>query len=366
MVKSEADARLGVVTKAIEKEFGHVINWLGEAAERDAEFISTGCIGLDYALNNSGLERGLIVEIYGPESVGKSFLAYSIIMEACRKGHKCAIVDAENSLSPDLLINIGLPKDQVLLVEGAPTGEANFSIAQNLMETGEFAVVVIDSVAALVPEARTEADYDQQTIGLHARLISSSIQKIMPVARKTNTLLIFVNQLRNKIGTYGNPETTTGGNALGYYTAYRIDVRGGHSKKDKLVDASTGEIYGHTTHFKVTKNKRGVPYKSADVDLIYGMGYDTNGEIVDKGLDVGVIERSGAWFLYGEHKWQGRDKAKLALMADEKLRVELETKIRTVLVGGVILPPKETTEEEIADDKPVSQKRKTNINQGAA
>jgi recombination protein RecA len=355
---------LKVVQNAIEKEYGPLIKWLGEAADATPEVISTGCIGLDQAVGRGGLERGLIAEFFGPEASGKSFLAYSVIKQACVSGHKCAIIDAEHTIDPRLLEKIGLPRDKVLVVDGAPTGEQNLSIAQKLMETGEFAVVLIDSVAALLPDARADADFDQQFMGLHARLMSAGLQKLAPVVKKTNTLLIFVNQIRFKIGAYGNPETTTGGNALLFYAGYRIHVSGGKSKSSRLADKGTGEIYGHRTHFMVEKNKRSAPFRTAEVDLIYGMGYDTIGEIVDIGIDVGLIEQGGAWLTYKDHKWQGKDKAKLSLQGDTTLRNDLENQIRSIISGGAFqIAPVEIPEEleEVVDnDKPARKKRVAN------
>ena len=279
-------------------------------------------------------------------------------------GHKCAIIDAENSMDASLLIKVGLDPYLVLLVAGAPTGEANLDIAQKLMETGDFAVVLIDSVAALIPDARVEAEFTQQDMGIHARLMSKGIQKLSPVAKRSNTLLVFVNQIRFKIGGYGNPETTTGGNALLFYASYRIHVSGGKAKKSRLLDEGTGEIYGHRTRFFTEKNKRSAPYRSAEVDLIYGVGYDTVGEIVDLSVDMGIIEKAGAWFNYGEHKWQGRNKAKLALMSDEALKTELENKIRGTITGEVVQKtPKEISESkdgETTDAKPTRKKRTAN------
>jgi recombination protein RecA len=358
---TESNQRIGVTTKAIEKEYGHVIKWLGDAAVEKREHLASGCLGLDNAVGRGGFERGLILEVFGHEGAGKSFLGYSVMLEACKKGHKCAIVDAENSLDPSLLIQIGLPAKQIMVVDGAPTGEANLSIAQSLMETGEFAVVMIDSVAALVPEARMEADFDQASIGQHARLLSAGIQKILPIVKRTNTLLIFVNQIRNKIGSYGNPETTTGGKALPFYAAYRVEVRGGQSKASKLTDGA-GEVYGHRTTFKVVKNKRAAPWRQAEVDLIYGLGYDTDGELLDLGVDMGLIEKGGAWLTYGEHKWQGRDKAKMALQKDIAMKDSLEEQLRLIITGEVIDTPVETQSEtvvdgETVDDKPPSKKR---------
>lgn len=355
--KKENEARLGVVTKSIEKEYGHVIKWLGDAASVKREIIPTGCIGLDNAIGKGGFERGLTAEFFGVGGAGKSFLGYSIIKQATLQGHKCAIIDAENSLDPNLLINVGLPRDMVLVVDGAPTGEANLQIADNLMSTGDFAVVMIDSVAALIPESRVENDYDQQTMGLHARLMSAGLQKIVPVAKKTNTLLIFINQIRNKIGSYGNPQTTTGGEALGFYASYRIEVMGSpQSKSRRLQDEGTGEVYGHRTTFRIVKNKRNSPYREAEVDLIYGIGYDNVGEIIDLGADMGIIEKGGAWLNYKEHKWQGRDAAKLALMGDTSLRDTIEKHIRSVISGEVVEAPV-APKEDVPDDKPVSKKR---------
>jgi recombination protein RecA len=356
--RKESEARLNVATKSIEKEYGHVVKWLGEAAEEKREVISTGCLGLDNAIGKGGLERGLIAEFFGRSGAGKSFLGYSVVKQACLRGYKCAIIDAENSLDPRLLISVGLPADQVLVVEGAPTGEANLSIADNLMQTGDFAVVMVDSVAALIP--RVENNYDQQTIGLHARLMSAGIQKIMPVAKKTGTLLIFINQIRNKIGAYGNPETTTGGEALGFYSAYRVEVIGSpQNKSRRLQDEGTGEVFGHRTTFRVVKNKRNAPYREAEVDLIYGMGYDIIGETIDLGVDIGLIEKVGAWMSYKENKWQGRDKAKLSLMSNPALQSELEVAIRSIISGE--LPASSSTDSERPDDKPVSKKRARDV-----
>jgi len=363
--KTTETGSLKVVQNAIEKEYGPLIKWLGDAADHKPEIISTGCIGLDHALGSAGgLERGLIAEFFGPEASGKSFLAYSVVKEACKLGHKCAIIDAEHSIDAKLLINVGLDPNKVLVVDGAPTGEANLDIAQKLMETREFAVVLIDSVAALLPDARAEADYNQQFMGLHARLMSSGLQKLSSVVRATNTLLIFVNQIRFKIGSYGNPETTTGGNALLFYASYRIHVSGGKSKKSRLLDEGTGEIYGHRTKFFTEKNKRSAPYRSAEVDLIYGIGYDTVGEIIDLAVDMGIIEKGGAWFNYMENKWQGRNKAKLALLADVSLRTEIEAKLRSTITGEVVpKTPKEILENkegENTDAKLASKKRTAN------
>ncbi len=356
---------LKVVKNAIEKEYGPLIKWLGEAADYDPDIISTGCIGLDNALGTAGgLERGLIAEFFGPEASGKSFLAYSVVKEAGKLGHKCAIVDAEHSIDPKLLRNVGLDVDKVLIVDGAPTGEGNFDIAQKLMETREFAVVLIDSVAALLPDARAEADLTQQFMGLHARLMSAGLQKLASVVRATNTLLIFVNQIRFKIGAYGDPEITTGGNALPFYASYRIRVSGGKSKKSRLLDEGTGEVYGHRTKFYTQKNKRSAPYRSAEVDLIYGIGYDTVGEIIDLAVDMGVIEKGGAWFNYKDNKWQGRNRAKLALMADEALKTEIESKLREIITGEVVPEDlKENSEgkdEEKIDAKSTRKKRTAN------
>lgn len=360
-VKTDSEVRLNVATKAIEKEYGHVVKWLGEAAEVKREVISTGCLGLDNALGNGGLERGLIAEFFGRSGGGKSFLGYSVIKNACDLGYKCAVVDAENSLDPALLLKIGLPCDKVLVVEGAPTGEANLSIADNLMQTGDFAVVMIDSVAALIPEARVENNYDQQSIGLHARLMSAGIQKILPIAKRTNTLLLFINQIRNKVGGYGNPETTTGGEALPFYASYRIEVIGSpQNKSRRLQDEGTGEVYGHRTTFRVVKNRRAAPYREAEVDLIYGIGYDTVGELLDLGVDLGLIDKSGAWLEYKGNRWQGRDRAKLTLMGSTEIQKALEADVRATIRGDVLHVPEEVTpdiEEVPANEKPVSKKR---------
>ncbi len=378
MKKSEGASGLGVTTRSIIKEHGDVIKWLSEAAEIKRETVSTGCMGLDVAIGNGGLERGLIAEFFGRSGAGKSFLSYSVIKNACESGYKCVIIDAENSLDPKLLINVGIPGDQVQVVDGAATGEANLEIADALMRTGEFAVVVIDSVAALIPRSRTEDDYDQQTMGLHARLMSAGIQKIMPVAKRTNTLLIFINQIRNKIGSYGNPETTTGGEALPFYASYRIEVIGSPQQKSRrLCDEGTGEVYGHRTTFRVVKNRRAAPYREAEVDLIYGLGYDTVGELVDTALDVGILDRAGAWYSYGDLKWQGKDSVKLALQADLKLQEAWERQVRAVTTGETLPEPATDSAEssknkpaaengDSVNDKPARKKRTRKPVQGAA
>jgi recombination protein RecA len=229
-------------------------------------------------------------------------------------------------------------------------------------------------VAALLPDARADADFDQQFMGLHARLMSAGLQKLVPIVKKTNTLLIFVNQIRYKIGSYGNPETTTGGNALLFYAGYRVHVSGGKSKSSRLIDKGTGEVYGHRTNFRVEKNKRSAPFRSAEVDLIYGMGYDTIGEVVDIAIDVGLIEQGGAWFNYKDNKWQGKEKVKLAIQGDPELRQELERQIRAIVSGEAFdtpveapAPPEGPQNDEIAEngeiknDKPARKKRAANV-----
>jgi len=354
MTKDEGTARLSVATKAIEKEYGHVVKWLGEAAAEERETIPTGCLGLDNAIGNGGLERGLVAEFFGRTGGGKSFLSYSVIKSACSRGYKCAIVDAESSVDTRLLVKLGLPEDRVIVATGATTGEANLEISDTLMKTGEFAVVVIDSVAALVPKARMEDDYDQQTMGLHARLMSAGLQKILPVAKGTNTLLIFINQIRNKIGSYGNPQTTTGGEALPFYASYRIEVIGSPaSKSRRLVLDGTGEVYGHKTTFRVVKNRRAAPYREAEVDLIYGLGYDSDGEILDLGVDVGIVDKGGSWLTFGEHKWQGREKAKLALQKDPKLQASLTRQVKAIIAGELLeipAPPEGPENDIISED----------------
>lgn len=355
MSTKDSDARLSVAAKAIEKQYGDVVKWLGDAAAFQREVISTGCLGLDNAIGNGGFERGLVAELFGRTGGGKSFLGYSVLKQACAMGYKGLIIDAEHSLDPKLLLKVGLPKDQVLVVDGAPTGEANLSIADNFMSTGEFAVVMVDSVAALLPEYRAEHDYDQGTVGLHARLMSAGLQKITPVAKKTNTLLIFINQIRNKVGQHGNPETTTGGEALPFYASYRVEVIGSPTAKSRrLTDEVTGQVYGHKTSFRVVKNKRSAPYREAEVDLIYGSGYDTLGELVDLGIDLGLMTKSGAWIYYGDLKWQGKDRVKLELDSNAPLQKELHDKVRRVISGEAL------EDVGVPNDQPSRKERKRN------
>ncbi len=321
----DKDKALDAALSQIEKAFGKgSIMRLGQDnAHVDIEAISTGSLGLDMALGIGGLPRGRIVEIYGPESSGKTTLALSVIAQAQKKGGTCAFIDAEHALDPSYAKKIGVDIEN-LLISQPDAGEQALEIADTLVRSGAIDVLVVDSVAALVPKAELEGEMGDSHMGLQARLMSQALRKLTSTISRSNTLVIFINQIRMKIGVmFGNPETTTGGNALKFYASVRIDIRSIGKIKDKE------DVIGSQTRVKIVKNKVAPPFKVIDFDIMYGEGISKTGEIIDLGVKANIIEKSGAWFAYnGEKLGQGRENAKLFLRDHPDIALEIENKIK--------------------------------------
>ncbi len=321
----DKDKALDAAMSQIEKAFGKgSIMRLGQDnAHVDIEGISTGSLGLDMALGIGGLPRGRIVEIYGPESSGKTTLALSVIAQAQKNGGTCAFIDAEHALDPSYAKKIGVDIEN-LLISQPDAGEQALEITDTLVRSGAIDVLVVDSVAALVPKAELEGEMGDSHMGLQARLMSQALRKLTSTIARSNTLVIFINQIRMKIGVmFGNPETTTGGNALKFYASVRIDIRSIGKIKDKE------DIIGSQTRVKIVKNKVAPPFKVVDFDIMYGEGISKTGELIDLGVKANVIEKSGAWFAYnGDKLGQGRENAKLFLKEHPEIALEIENKIK--------------------------------------
>jgi recombination protein RecA len=311
----------------IDKDFGKgSVQFLGAKPEIISEAVSTGSIGLDIALGIGGLPQGRIVEIYGPESSGKTTLAISTIIESQKRGGTCAVIDAEHAFDTDYARKLGVNIDD-LLISQPDNGEQALEIADRLIGTGSISVIVIDSVAALVPKAELEGEMGDSKMGLQARLMSQSCRKMVATISKTNTICIFINQLRDKIGiTWGSPETTTGGNALKFYASVRLDTR-------KIAQIKDGEnILGNRVKVKVVKNKVAPPARIAEFDLIFGEGINKAGELVDIGVEMGIIEKSGSWFSYEKANiGQGRDAICDLLRSNQSFADEIATKIKAAI-----------------------------------
>jgi recombination protein RecA len=308
----------------IERAFGKgSLMRLGDRPKHEFEIVSTGSLGLDVALGIGGLPKGRIVEVYGPESSGKTTLALHTIAEAQKKGGTCAFVDAEHALDPSYAKKLGVDVDN-LLISQPDAGEQALEIADTLVRSGAVDVVVVDSVAALVPRAELEGEMGDSHVGLHARLMSQALRKLTGSVAKSNTLLIFLNQIRLKIGVvYGNPETTTGGNALKFYASVRLDIRRTGPIKDK------DEVTGNTTKVKVVKNKVSPPFRVAEFDIMYGEGISKVGELIELGVKAGLVEKSGAWFSYESQRiGQGKENAKQFLRDHPEIAREIEEKLR--------------------------------------
>ncbi len=348
----------------IEKQFGKgAIMRLGENAAMNVDHIKTGSIALDRALGIGGVPRGRIVEIYGPESSGKTTVALHIVAESQKKGGTAAFIDVEHALDPVYAANLGVDIDS-LLVSQPDTGEQALEITEALVRSGAIDVVIIDSVAALVPKAEIEGEMGDNHVGLHARLMSQSLRKLAGAISKSNCVAVFINQLRDKIGVfYGSSETTTGGRALKFYASVRIDIR-----KVETLKAG-GEMIGSRTKAKIIKNKVAPPFREAEFDIMYGKGISKEGELVDMGVAAGIIVRSGAWFSYGDMKLgQGRDNTKQLLCENKALADEIEAKI-TAHFEGENKKGEEIKEDEIPGIMPVQaevaeepkRRRKVNI-----
>jgi recombination protein RecA len=318
---------LKLTIEKIDKDFGKgSVMMMNEKGDKTMEIISSGSIGLDIALGIGGFPKGRIVEIYGPEASGKTTLAIHAIAEAQKKGGICAIIDAEHAFDSTYAQRLGVDIDN-LLISQPDYGEQGLEIADRLILSGAVDVVVIDSVAALVPKGELEGEMGDSKMGLQARLMSQALRKLTATINKTNTVCIFINQLREKIGVmFGNPETTTGGNALKFYASVRLDIRRTAQIKDG------DEAVGNRVKVKVVKNKVAPPFRSAEFDIIFGEGISKVGEIVDMGVELGVIQKSGSWFSYSGNKLgQGRDAVKQLLTDNPGLGTELEAKIRAKL-----------------------------------
>ncbi|NLK96263.1 MAG: recombinase RecA [Clostridiales bacterium] len=308
----------------IEKQFGKgSVMKLGENSHLTVDSISTGCLDLDIALGIGGVPKGRIVEIYGPESSGKTTVALHIAAEAQKNGGAVAFIDAEHALDPSYARKIGVDTEN-LIVSQPDTGEQGLEIAEALVRSGAIDVLVVDSVAALVPRAEIEGEMGDSHVGLQARLMSQALRKLAGTINKTNCVAIFINQLREKVGVmFGNPETTTGGRALKFYASVRLDVR----RIDSIKNADS--IIGNRTRVKVTKNKVAPPFKQAEFDIMYNEGISRTGNIVDVGVKEGIVQKSGAWFSYGDTRLgQGRENAKIYLNDNPEVALEIENKIR--------------------------------------
>jgi recombination protein RecA len=320
----ERDKALDMALSQIEKQFGKgSIMRMGENTRMGVEVIPTGAMALDLALGVGGLPRGRVVEIYGPESSGKSTLAMHVVAEAQRNGGICAYIDAEHAMDPLYASNIGVNIDD-LLISQPDTGEQALEIADMLIRSGALDVLVIDSVAALTPRAEIEGEMGDSHVGLQARLMSQALRKITATLSRSNTICVFINQLREKIGVmFGSPETTPGGRALKFYSSVRLDIRRIESIKDGV------EVVGNRTRVKVVKNKVAPPFRQAEFDIMYGRGISREGSLLDIAVDLGIAKKSGAWYTYeGEQLGQGRENAKQFLTDNPELMVEFNDRIR--------------------------------------
>lgn len=322
--KNTSDKDLEQVLASIEKEFGKgSIMKLGENPHMKVDVVSSGCLSLDIALGVGGFPKGRIIEIYGPESSGKTTFALQAIASVQRNGGRAAFIDAEHALDPVYAEKLGVNINELLLSQ-PDTGEQALEICDALVKSGAISIVVIDSVAALVPQAEIDGEMGDSHVGLQARLMSQALRKLTGSLSKTNTIAIFINQLREKVGVmFGNPETTTGGRALKFYSTIRLEVR--RKEQLKMGDG----VVGSRTSIKVVKNKVAPPFKTAEVDIMYGEGVSREGELVDLGSEVGILEKTGSWYSYqGEKLGQGKENVKLLLKNNPDLKNEIETKVR--------------------------------------
>jgi recombination protein RecA len=309
----------------IERQFGKgsIMRLGADSPAMDIEATSTGSLGLDIALGIGGLPKGRIVEIYGPESSGKTTLTLHVVAEEQKKGGVCAFVDAEHALDPQYAKKLGVNLDE-LLISQPDTGEQALEIVDTLVRSGAVSLIVVDSVAALTPKSELEGDMGDAQVGAQARLMSQAMRKLTASIGRSNCMVIFINQIRMKIGVmFGSPETTTGGNALKFYASVRLDIRRIGAIKDR------DEVVGNTTRVKVVKNKVAPPFKQVEFDIMYGEGISKTGELIDLGTKAGVVEKSGSWYSYGDERiGQGRENAKLFLKSNPAIAAEIEEKIR--------------------------------------
>ena len=339
-VSSKTDKNLQQVLADIEKQFGKgSIMCLGENPHMKIDVVSSGCLSLDVALGVGGYPKGRIIEIYGPESSGKTTFALQAIAEVQKVGGKAAFIDAEHALDPVYARRLGVNTNELLLSQ-PDTGEQALEICEALVRSEAISIIVIDSVAALVPQAEIDGEMGDSHVGLQARLMSQALRKLSGTISKTNTIAIFINQLREKVGVmFGNPETTPGGRALKFYASIRLDIR--RNEQIKIGD----KVVGNKTTVKVVKNKVAPPFKTAVVDIMYGEGISKEGELIDLGVEAGVVEKSGAWFAYqGEKLGQGKENVKLMLKDNPDLKEEIEEKVRSYY--GISLKEEKNKKEE--------------------
>src|ERR1700712_2369464 len=344
----EREKALEMALAQIDKNFGKgSIMKMGEKGSMRVETISTGALALDIALGVGGLPRGRVVEIFGPESSGKSTMAMHVVAEAQRNGGICAYIDAEHAMDPAYAAAIGVDIDE-LLISQPDTGEQALEIVDMLIRSGALDVVVIDSVAALTPRAELEGEMGDSHVGLQARLMSQALRKLTANLNKSNTVCIFINQLREKIGVmFGSPETTPGGRALKFYSSVRLDIRRIESIKDGA------EVTGNRTRVKVVKNKVASPFKQAEFDIMYGKGISREGSVLDLAVDMGIVKKSGAWYTYeGEQLGQGRENAKGFLMDNPEIMVEISEKLRVAAGIGEVVEVKE--DFTAGDERPIN------------
>lgn len=342
--------------KQIEKQYGQgAIMRLGENSALNVDAVSTGSLTLDLATGIGGLPRGRIIEIYGPESSGKTTLALHCVAEAQKQGGEAAFIDAEHALDPTYAKALGVDVDS-LLVAQPDNGEQALEITEQLVRSGAIDIIVVDSVAALVPRSEIEGDMGDSHVGLHARLMSQALRKLTGAINKSNCIIIFINQLREKVGViYGNPEVTTGGRALKFYSSMRIDVR-----KIEQLKAPGNEFIGSRTRAKIVKNKVAPPFKTAEFDILYGTGIDKVGEIADMAVMLGIVSKSGSWFTYGEERFQGKDKLKDLIKNNPDVQASLEKQIKEMLAN------KNNDEAEEVKPKPSVQKAPVTQTRAAA
>ncbi len=329
-ISEERSKALKLAIDKIEKDFGKgAIMKLGDKPAVSVETIPTGALALDVALGVGGIPRGRIIEIYGPESSGKTTLAQHIVAECQKRGGIAAFVDAEHALDPEYARNLGVNVDE-LLISQPDTGEQALDITEELVRSGAVDVIVVDSVAALVPKAEIEGSMEDQQMGLQARLMSKALRKLTGIIGKTNTTVIFINQLRQKIGVmYGNPETTTGGNALKYYASVRLEIKRVEGLK------GDGEDIGNHVRVRILKNKVAPPFRTAEFDIIFGKGICKIGNILDVAVDLDIVKKAGSWFSFNDDKLgQGRDKAKEFLAANPDILNQVETLVREKLAAN--------------------------------
>ena len=328
-VENDKEKNLENTVAQIEKTFGKgAIMKLDDSFITDVEVIPTGCLSLDLALGIGGMPRGRIIEVYGPESSGKTTVCLHVIAEAQKLGGTAAFIDAEHAIDPRYAKALGVKLDQ-LFVSQPDNGEQALDIVEALVRSGAIDIIVVDSVAALTPKAEIEGDMESNVVGLQARLMSKALRKLTGIISKTKTCLIFINQLREKVGImFGNPETTTGGKGLKFYSSIRMDVR----KKDAIKDGS--DIVGNRTCIKIVKNKMAPPFRTAEFDIIYGKGISKEGSIVDLAIEQGIMKKSGSWISYNDEKiGQGRDKVVAYLRENSELRDEIETLVKESIVS---------------------------------